>query len=186
MSLNFAATLAVYQASARGMTDESLLPIERQQLCQTMVFFNQLLRFAKDGKLWRNKFEGKLSLLTHGDKYGRVMMLPHVPRRVFSILADVAGITLALIPQVLPMTPDKVVTLSSVVKLIDERIIQNTTKLNVYGKRVLQCLSCNRGFYGGTGINNVELFTKHLKQNPTHQISPGTKVLMTNVHWKND
>lgn len=186
MSLNFAATLAVYQASARGMTDESLLPIERQQLCQTMVFFNQLLRFAKDGKLWRNKFEGKLSLLTHGDKYGRVMMLPHVPRRVFSILADVAGITLALIPQVLPMTPDKVVTLSSVVKLIDERIIQNTTQLNVYGKRVLQCLGCNRGFYGGTGINDVELFTKHLKQNPTHQVSPGTKVLMTNVHWKND
>jgi hypothetical protein len=187
MSLNFAAALAVYHTSARGMTDTSLLPIERQQLCQTMVFINQLLRFAKDGKLWRNKFEGKLSLLSRGDKCNRVMMLPCVPSRVFSILAEVAGIQLALIPKVLPVTPDKVVTSSSVVKLIDERIIQNTTKSNVYGKRVLQCLFCKRGFYGGTGINNVELFTKHLTQYPLHRISPVTiKLAMTNADWKND
>ena len=186
MSLNFAAALAVYQTSARGMTDTSLLPQERQQLCQTVVFVNQLLRFAKDGKLWRKKFEGKISLLTRGNKCNRVMMLPHIPRCVFSILAEIAGIAIASIPQLMPMTSDKVVRLSSVVKLIDERILQNTTKVNVYGKRVLQCLCCKRGFYGGTGINDVELFTKHLKQNPLHRLSPETKVLMTNAHWAND
>ena len=186
MSLNFAAALAVYHTSARGMTDKTLLLLERQQLCQTTVFVNQLLRFAKDGKLWRNKFEGKLSLLSRGDKCNRVMMLPHVPSCVFSMLAEVASIPLALVPRVMPVTPDKVVTPSSLVKLIDERIMQNTVASSDFSKRVLQCLVCKRGFYGGTGINDVELFTKHLKENPSHKISPGTKVPMTKAQWKND
>ena len=192
-SLNFAAALAVYQISARGMADTTLLPLERDQLCQNMVYLNYLLRIAKDGKLWQNKFEEKLSVLTRGAQCGREMMLPPVPSRVYSLLAAVGGVSLAQCPTMSPVAANQIIENSSTISLIEERVLQNSTVSNNFGTRVLRCRSCDLGFYGGKGINDVALYRTHLKQFPSHALHPGADLTlaksakkMTNKQWSSD
>lgn len=134
MSLNFAATVAVYQTSARGMADTSLLPMERDQLCQCMVYLNYLLRIAKDGKLWQSKNKDKLAMLTRGVKRGREMMLPPVPGRVYSLLAAYGGVSLPQFPTMLPVASDQVTNCTSTTSMIVERILANETEKNDFGK----------------------------------------------------
>ena len=187
MSLNFAAALAVYHTSARGMADTSLLPLERDQLCQNMVYMNHLLRIAKDGKSWQKKFQDKLSVLTRSVKRGREMMLPPVPGRVFSILAAAGGFSIAQIPTVQPVAPNLVITCSSTTAMIDSRILENSTLSNNYGKRVLRCRTCNLGFYGGKGTNDTQLYVEHFKQFPSHATGPASSnKKMANKDWKSD
>ena len=186
MSLNFSAALAVYQTSARGMADSSLLPLERDQLCQNMVYLNFLLRIAKDGKLWQNKNEDKLSILTRGVQRGREMMLPPVPSRVYSLMVAAGSVTLAQVPTVSPVAPNQVIKCTSMSSMIDERIKENTTAKNDFGKRVLRCRSCHRGFYGGKGINDTELYVTHLQQFPAHADSVHSPTKMTNNQWCSD
>ena len=191
MSLNFAAALAVYQTSARGMADTTLLPLERDQLCQNMVYLNYLLRIAKDGKLWQNKFEDKLSVLTRGAQCGREMMLPLVPSRVYSLLAAVGGVSLAQFSTVTPVAANQIIENSSTYSLLEERIIQNSTERNNFSQRVLRCRKCDVGFYGGKGINDVALYGTHLKLFPSHALSQNTTdtksaTQMTNQQWSSD
>ena len=188
MSLNFAATLAVYQTSARGMADTSLLPMERDQLCQYMVYLNYLLRIAKDGKLWQSKNEDKLAMLTRGVKRGREMMLPPVPGRVYSLLAAYGGVSLPQFPTMLPVASDQVTNCTSTTSMIVERILANETEQNDFGKRVLRCRYCNGGYYGGSEVNGTQLYVDHLQENPSHAIHAGghAATKMTNKEWGSD
>ena len=188
VSLNFAATLAVYQTSARGMADTSLLPMERDQLCQYMVYLNYLLRIAKDGKLWQSKYEDKLAMLTRGVKRGREMMLPPVPSRVYSLLAAYGGVSLPQFPMMAPVAPKQVTNCTSTSSMIEERIVANANAKNDFGKRVLRCRTCDVGFYGGKGINDTQLYVTHLKQFPehaAHNVVLAAKK-MTNKQWGSD
>ena len=186
ITLNFAAALAVYQTSARGMADTTLLPLERDQLCQNMVYLNYLLRIAKDGKLWQKKHEEKLSILTRGAKYGREMMLPPVPGRVYSLLAAYGGISLPQSPTVSPVAANQVETIETPsTPIIDKRILDNTTASNDFRKRVLRCRTCDLGFYGGKGINDTELFVTHFEQYPAHASVTSART-MTNQQWCSD
>jgi hypothetical protein len=40
----------MYHLSARAMADTTLAAMEREQCCRTLVYINQLLKLAKDGK----------------------------------------------------------------------------------------------------------------------------------------
>ncbi len=198
MTLNFAAALAVYQSSARGMADTALLPLERDQLCQNMVYLNYLLRIAKDGKLWQNKFQEKLSVLTRGAQCGREMMLPPVPSRVYPLMAAVAGVSCAQFPTVSPVAANQIIENSVRSSFIEERIIQNSTAANNFFQRVLRCRTCDLGFYGGKGINDVALYGTHLKLYPSHALTQHKSVAktatqmnssateMTNKQWTSD
>jgi hypothetical protein len=189
VSLNFAATLALYQTSARGMADTSLLPMERDQLCQYMVYLNYLLRIAKDGKLWQSKNEDKLAMLTRGVKCGREMMLPPVPGRVYSLLAAYGGVSVPQFPTMLSVASDQVTNCTSTTSMIVERILANETEQNDFGKRVLRCRTCNLGFYGGSEVNGTQLYVEHLQENPSHRAVSGLGLAATkmkNKEWSSD
>ena len=186
VSLNFAATLAVYQTSARGMADTSLLPMERDQLCQYMVYLNYLLRIAKDGKLWQSKYEDKLAMLTRGVKRGREMMLPPVPGRVYSLLAAYGGVSLPQFPTMLPVASDEVTNCTSTTSMIEERILANQTEENDYGKMVVRCRTCKLAFFGGSKVSGTRLYGEHLQENPTHADYTVAAKKMTNKEWGSD
>jgi hypothetical protein len=142
ISLNFAAAFAMYHTSARNMADTSFSLMEREQCCRTMVYVNQLLRVAKDGKLWQQKNQPKLSLLTRGAHHNRELMLPQVPSRVLTSLAQAAGMQLSHIPTVCPVNPQNVVTIKKNFQMIEDRLRENRTLKNNFGCRVLRCRTC--------------------------------------------
>jgi hypothetical protein len=173
------------------MADTSLLPVERDQLCQNMVYLNYLLRIAKDGKLWQTKYQDKLSMLTRGVKRGREMMLPPVPSRVYTLLAAYGNISLPQCPTMQPVVPAQVMSCTSTSSMIAERIRANETAKNNFGPRVLRCRTCDVGFYGGKGINDTQLYFTHLKEFPDHaahrSVHVGAKApIMTNRQWASD
>ncbi len=183
ISLNFAAALAIYHTSARNMADASLVLMEREQCCRTMVYVNQLLRMAKDGKLWQQKNQPKLSLLTRGAHHNRELMLPQVPGRVLTSLAQAAGMQLRHVPTVCPISPQKVVTIRKNFQMIADRLRENRMLQNNFGCRVLRCRTCGVCFYGGKGINDDLMYKHHLKENPDHATGPSNDDKMSNKHW---
>ncbi len=187
ISLNFAAALAIYQTSARNMADTSLVLMEREQCCRTMVYVNQLLRVAKDGKLWRQrKNQSKLSLLTRGAHHNRELMLPQVPSRVLISLAQTADMKLQHIPKVCPVSPQNVLTIKKNFQLIENRIRENRTLKNNFGCRVLRCRTCGVCFYGGKGMNDDLMYKQHFKTNPDHATGPSNDDKISNSHWYSD
>ena len=183
ISLNFAAALAAYHTSARAITDSSLILREREQCCRTMIYVNQLLRVAKDGKLWQKRYQPKLSLLTRGVNHNRELMLPHLPSCVFIALAQIAGITLSHIPTVHPVSPNEVIKIQDKLRTIEDRIRDNRTRKNNYGCRVLRCRTCGMCFYGGRGINDDQMFKVHFNEHPDHSTGPSPGDKISNEHW---
>ncbi len=186
MTLNFASTFTLYHTTARAMADQSLVSIEREQCCRSTVYVNQLLRVAKDGKLWQKNNQPKLSLLTRGARHNRELMLPQIPSCVFSVLAEAGCILLRDIPKILPVIPQNVITLQATCRTINDRIIENKTLKNNFGLRVLRCRCCGMCFYGGRGLNDNQLFKYHLKENPSHAVGSSNNEKMTNSQWFQD
>ena len=187
MTLNFAAAFAMYHLSARAMADTTLAAMEREQCCRTLVYINQLLKLAKDGKLWQHNQQSKLTFLTRGERHNREMMLPSCPSRVYKLLAEAGGIVLERIPTVLPFTCQEVITTSiDSVQMIDDRIRENRCSLNNFGTNVLRCRTCGQCFYGGKGINDNQLFKQHFKEHLDHAVGPTTGEKISNAQWYSD
>jgi hypothetical protein len=187
MTLNFAAAFAMYHLSARAMADTTLASMEREQCCRTLVYINQLLKLAKDGKLWQHNQQSKLTLLTRGERHNREMMLPSCPSRIYKILAEAGGIVLERISTVLPFTSQEVMTTSTdLVQMIDDRIRENKCSKNNFGTNVLRCRTCGQCFYGGKGINDNQLFKQHFTEHPDHAIGPTNGEKISNAQWYSD
>jgi hypothetical protein len=185
ITLNFAATFAMYHFSARAMADTSIVSIEREQCCKTMVYVNQLLRLAKDGKSWQHNHSSKLAYLTRGAKHNRELMLPVCPSRIYILLAEAGGIVLQQIPTVSPLTIQEVISVNSV-QIIEDRIRENRSSVNNFGRNVLRCRTCGQCFYGGKGINDNQLFKQHFKEHPDHAVAPTIGKKMSNAEWYSD
>lgn len=185
ITLNFAATFAMYHLSARAMADTSIVPIEREQCCKTMVYVNQLLRMAKDGKSWQYNHGSKLAYLTRGAKHNRELMLPVCPSRIYILLAEAGGIVLERIPTVLPIALQDVISVNAI-QMIDDRIRENKSSVNNFGRNVLRCRTCGQCFFGGKGINDDQLFKQHFKEHPDHAVAPTVGEKMSNAQWHFD
>ena len=187
MTLNFAAAFAMYHLSARAMADTTLASMKREQCCRTLVYTNQLLKLAKDGKLWQHNQQSKLTFLTRGGRYNREMMLPLCPSHIYKLLAEAGGIVLGRIPTALPFTGQEVIATSvDSVQIIDDRVRENRNSVNNFGTNVLRCRFCGRCFYGGKGINDNQLFKQHFQENPNHAIGPTTGEKISNAQWYSD